>query len=237
MSEWLRDSFNFCRTYWWAIVTLVVPIAGIRELIMIQTDWYTISQDFTNQTDQFAVSIAAMLIIEPFLYISLILLVRAILSNQYQSYTQRSWHALVVLPKYLLMIFISAFAIGSVFGIAVFVAGAFGGIVVAIPCIYVLVRWLLAGYLLVINNQSPVNALVNSWNVSKGYGWDLLFGMIVTALIGALPSLFMIDGVDSSVAMLSNSVLSIVSSCLGAWSVVFFYRAFDYIQANPRIAE
>lgn len=225
MSEWLRDSFSFCRTYWWAIISLVVPVAMVREWVMIQTDWYTIGADMQGLPDMVGWTIIAMLLLESFLQISLILLVQGILSKTNSSFGQRSSRAIVIMLPFILMELMMGFAVAA------------GMLLLIIPGIWVLVRLSLAPYYLVLQGVGALASLKQSWKVSRGYGWDLFFGLVVTSIVSIIPSMFMIEGVESSASALSNSVLSIVGSCLAAWSVVFFYRAFDYVQANPRIID
>ena len=225
MSEWLRDSFSFCRTYWWAIISLVVPVAMVREWVMIQTDWYTIGADMQGLPDMVGWTIIAMLLLESFLQISLILLVQGILSKDNPSFGQRGSRAIVIMLPFILMELMMGFAVAA------------GMLLLIIPGIWVLVRLSLAPYYLVLQGVGALASLKQSWKVSRGYGWDLFFGLVVTSIVSIIPSMFMIEGVESSAGALSNSVLSIVGSCLAAWSVVFFYRAFDYVQANPRIID
>ena len=225
MSEWLRDSFSFCRTYWWAIIALVVPITAVREWVMITTDWYSIGADMQGLPDMFVWSIIAMLLLESFLQISLILLVQGILSKLNLSFGQRTSRAMVIMLPFILMELMMGFAVAA------------GMLMLIVPGIWVLVRLSLAPYYLVLQGAGALASLKQSWKVSRGYGWDLFFGLVVTTLVSIIPSFFMLDSVDTSAAALSNSVLSIVGSCLAVWGLVFFYRAFDYVQANPRVID
>ena len=90
---------------------------------------------------------------------------------------------------------------------------------------------------MVVQGSGALASLKQSWKYSRGYGWDLFFGLVVTSVVSIIPSMFMLEGVDTSAGALSNSVLSIVGSCLAVWGLVFFYRAFDYVQANPRFLD
>ena len=225
MSEWLRDSFSFCRTYWWAIVALVVPITMVREFIMIQTDWYSIGAGMQGLPEMFMWAVVAILLLESFLQVSLILLVQGILNKSNLSFGQRSSRAIVIILPFIFMEIMMGFAVAA--GMLLFI----------VPGIWILVRLSLAPYYMVLQGVGALSSLKQSWKVSRGYGWDLFFGLVVTSIVSIIPSMFMIEGVESSSAALSNSVLSIVGTCLGAWSVVFFYRAFDYVQANPRVID
>ena len=225
MSEWLRDSFNFCRTYWWAIVTLVVPIALVRELYLINNGWYAYDPTSGAMPENLAGNVFFVLMIESFLQISVILLVQGILAKQHLSWSQRSLRALGFFLPFFLMQIMMAF--GVVAGLMVFI----------VPGIFVFVRWTLAPYFMMLQGQGALASLKSSWRLTQGYGWDLFFALVVMMTIGLIPSIFMLDNATSSASAFSNGVLSVAGSLIGAWSVVMFYRAFDYIQANPRIAE
>ncbi|HCH23327.1 MAG TPA: hypothetical protein DE179_03425 [Oceanospirillaceae bacterium] len=225
MSEWLRDSFSFCRTYWWAIIALVVPVAAVREWVMVQTDWYSIGADMSGIPDMFGWSIISLLLLESFLQISLILLVQGILNKDNPSFVQRSSRALVMMLPFILMELMMGFAVAA------------GMLLLIVPGIWVLVRLSLAPTFMVVQGAGALASLKQSWKYSRGYGWDLFFGLVVTTLVSIVPSMFMLEGVDTSAGVLSNAVLSIVGSCLAVWGLVFFYRAFDYVQANPRFID
>ncbi|MDP6165532.1 MAG: YciC family protein [Gammaproteobacteria bacterium] len=225
MSEWLRDSLSFCLTYWWAFVALIVPIAGLREFLMIQTEWYGISSGIETLPDMFLWSLLAVVIIESFLQISVIILVQAILGKQNQGFAQRSSRALMIMLPFIFMELMMGFSVAA--GLLVFI----------VPGIFILVRLSLAPYFLVIQSRGALASLKDSWACSRGYGWDLFFGLVVTTLVSLIPTFFMLEGTDSSTALLSNAVLSVLSTCLGVWGAVFFYRAFDYVQANPRFVD
>ncbi len=225
MSEWLRDSFSFCRTYWWAIVALVVPIALVRELYLINAGWYAYDPTSGAMPESLAGNVFFILIIEAFLQISLILLVQGILAKQHLSWSQRSLRALGFFLPFFLMQIMMAFGV---------VAGL---MLMIVPGIFVFVRWLLAPYFMLLQGQGALASLKSSWRLTQGYGWDLFFALVAMMVIGLVPSMFMLDNVTSSASAFSNGVLSILGSVIGAWSVVLFYRAYDYIQANPRIVE
>ena len=166
-----------------------------------------------------------VLMIESFLQISVILLVQGILAKQHLSWSQRSLRALGFFLPFFLMQIMMAF--GVVAGLMVFI----------VPGIFVFVRWTLAPYFMMLQGQGALASLKSSWRLTQGYGWDLFFALVVMMTIGLIPSIFMLDNATSSASAFSNGVLSVAGSLIGAWSVVMFYRAFDYIQANPRIAE
>ena len=90
---------------------------------------------------------------------------------------------------------------------------------------------------MLIQGQGALASLKSSWKFSRGYGWDLFFGLLITALVSAIPTLFILNGASGGNVILSNAVLSILSSILSAWSVVLFYRAYDYVQSNPRFID
>ena len=227
MSEWWRDSLAFCRTYWWAILAVVVPIATLREFILINLDWYSASPALHDGDIplNFLWIYLTLLVFGCFLQISLILLVQAILSKRDTGFAQRSRRALVMMLPFVLLQMITV--LGVVAGALVFI----------VPGIYVLVRWLLAPYFLLLQKQNALASLKSSWQYSQGYGWDLFFSLLVTILISSIPTMFILRGADAGDVMLSNAVLSILSSLLWACSVVLFYRAFDYVQANPRFID
>ena len=225
MSEWLRDSLAFCRTYWWAIVALVVPIAALREFILINLGWNTMAAGINAIPPGFLWGMLTLLLLESFLQISLILLVQGVLSKQDAGIAQRSSRALVMMLPFIMMQLMMGFGVAA------------GAVAFIVPGIYILVRWLLAPYFLLLQGQGALASLKSSWQYSRGYGWDLFFGLLITTLVSAIPTVFMLNGTDTGDVVLSNAVLSVLSSVLGAWPVVLFYRACDYVQANPRFID
>ncbi|HCI02564.1 MAG TPA: hypothetical protein DE276_05125 [Oceanospirillaceae bacterium] len=225
MSEWLRDSLSFCRTYWWAIVAIVVPVAIMREFLLANLGWYEMGTGASTELSTLLTAIGVIVIFESFIQIKLILLVQGVLAKQNLSFSQRSSRALVALLPFIFMQILISF--GVMAGLLAFI----------LPGIYVFVRWVLAPYFLLIQGQGGLASLKSSWKFSRGYTWDLFFGLLITALVSAIPTLFILNGASGGNVILSNAVLSILSSILSAWSVVLFYRAYDYVQSNPRFID
>ena len=134
MSEWLRDSLSFCRTYWWAIVAILVPIAIMREFLLANLGWYEMGTGASTELSTLLTAIGVIVIFESFIQIKLILLVQGVLAKQNLSFSQRSSRALVALLPFIFMQILISF--GVMAGLLAFI----------LPGIYVFVRWILVPY-------------------------------------------------------------------------------------------
>lgn len=225
MSEWLKDSFIFYQRHFVGLLSIVVPVAILQEFILTQWvyDEIIIDTEFQMQQLLLPVVLLAMtikIVIGSFLQVYVIYYIQAVLNGQLSNFKSIVGKPLAVLPYFIML------------DILISVAMFFGLLIFIIPGIYIFIKLLLAQYFYLLGNKGLLESIKASWQATKGYGWDLLLGFIIIFVISFVPALL-----TSNEPELINSILNIVSTCLGLVMTIFLYRAYDYIQENPRVID
>lgn len=170
----LRDSFYFFRINLWAIMRLCLPLVVVealaRELVARVS-----GPDTTVMYD-----VAVGLLFYPLYTAALILFLDA----RTDGYEPQGRHllgkALHLWPRFALMAAISTLLI--MFGMWLFV----------LPGLYLMIKLSFSEYLLVLRNISPLQAMRESFDMTKGKFWPILF-TLMTIMI----PLWLLDGLSA----------------------------------------
>lgn len=170
----LRDSFYFFRINLWAIMRLCLPLVVVealaRELVARVS-----GPDTTVMYD-----VAVGLLFYPLYTAALILFLDA----RTDGYEPQGRHllgkALHLWPRFALMAAISTLLI--MFGMWLFV----------LPGLYLMIKLSFSEYLLVLRNISPLQAMRESFDMTKGKFWPILF-ILMTIMI----PLWLLDGLSA----------------------------------------
>ncbi len=220
MSEWIKDSFIFYKRHWVGLLSIVLPVAILQEFIFAQWDYYDVLSTTSFQMQSLLPFIGVSMLVNLFLQLYVIYYIQAVLSDQSSNMQAIVGKMLAVLPYFIMLnIFIS-------------IAIACGLIALILPGIYIFIKLTLSQYFYLLGNQPLMASMKASWQATKGYFWDLLLGVLVIVLITSLPSWF-----HSQEPTLINAMLNIISTCLGLVMTIFLYRAYDYVQENPRVVD
>lgn len=192
----LRDSFYFFRINLWAILRLCLPLvvceALARELVARAS-----GPDATVMYD-----VAVGLLFYPLYTAALILFLDA----RTDGYEPQGRHllgkALHLWPRFALMAALSTLLI--MFGMWLFV----------LPGLYLMIKLSFSEYLLVLRNITPLQAMRESFDMTKGKFWPILFTllaiMIPLWLLDGLSAMAWTDTQPTLVRLLVDSVNSFV---------------------------
>ena len=204
----LRDSFYFFRINLWAILRLCLPLvvceALARELVARVN-----GPDASVMYD-----VAVGLLFYPLYTAALILFLDA----RTDGYEPQGRHllgkALHLWPRFALMAAISTLLI--MFGMWLFV----------LPGLYLMIKLSFAEYLLVLRNVTPLQAMRESFDLTKGKFWPILFTllaiMIPLWLLDGLSAMAWADTQPTPVRLLVDSV----NSFLQLLPTVVLFRLF-----------
>lgn len=204
----LRDSFYFFRINLWAILRLCLPLvvceALARELVARAN-----GPDGSVMYD-----VAVGLLFYPLYTAALILFLDA----RTDGYEPQGRHllgkALHLWPRFALMAAISTLLI--MFGMWLFV----------LPGLYLMIKLSFSEYLLVLRNSTPLQAMRESFDLTKGKFWPILFTllaiMIPLWLLDGLSAMAWADTQPTPVRLLVDSV----NSFLQLLPTVVLFRLF-----------
>lgn len=204
----LRDSFYFFRINLWAILRLCLPLvvceALARELVARAN-----GPDASVMYD-----VAVGLLFYPLYTAALILFLDA----RTDGYEPQGRHllgkALHLWPRFALMAAISTLLI--MFGMWLFV----------LPGLYLMIKLSFSEYLLVLRNSTPLQAMRESFDLTKGKFWPVLFTllaiMIPLWLLDGLSAMAWSDAQPTPVRLLVDSV----NSFLQLLPTVVLFRLF-----------
>ncbi|AIS19440.1 membrane protein [Pseudomonas rhizosphaerae] len=204
----LRDSFYFFRINLWAIIRLCLPLV-VCETLVRELVTQASSADVTVMYD-----VAVGLLFYPLYTAALILFLDA----RTDGYEPQGRHllsqALHLWPRFALMAAISTLLI--MFGMWLFV----------LPGLYLMIKLSFAEYLLVLRNLTPLQAMRESFDMTKGKFWPILFTllsiMIPLWLLDGLSAMAWSDAQPTPVRLLVDSV----NSFLQLLPTVVLFRLF-----------
>lgn len=211
----LRDSFYFFRINLWAIMRLCLPLVVVealaRELVARVS-----GPDATVMYD-----VAVGLLFYPLYTAALILFLDA----RTDGYEPQGRHllgkALHLWPRFALMAATSTLLI--MFGMWLFV----------LPGLYLMIKLSFSEYLLVLRNISPLQAMRESFDMTKGKFWPILFTlltiMIPLWLLDGLSAMAWTDTQPTPLRLLIDSI----NSFLQLLPSVVLFRLFMLMGNKP----
>ena len=217
MSDWLKDSFTFYKRHWLALLSIAVPIGLLQELIIIQLGFDMQLADENLAMDTLLWTAVIGMFISFFIQLFVIYYIQSVLDHQTTSFGALFSKAFAVMPFFIALNFLIALAM--TFGLLVFI----------IPGIYIFIKLSLAQYFFLLDGQKIIASMRSSWKATRGYGWDLFLGILVVIILTMAPSFFITQG-----SALINSLINIISTCIGLLMTIFLYRAFDFVKEHPR---
>ncbi len=97
-----------------------------------------------------------------------------------------------------------------------------------VPGIYVLIRWAFAEYHCIIEKDSPVDALRNSWHDTSDFFWPLLNGLAVLFVI-LFGANVILEGILTSAGLMSTAVRAVMDVVFGFMNclyTIYGYRLY-----------
>lgn len=123
------------------------------------------------------------------------------------------------------------------------IIGAFGIVLglffFFVPGIYVLIRWGFTEYHCIIEKDSPVEALRNSWHDTSEFFWPLLNGLAVLFVI-LFGANVIIEGILSSAGLMTPAVRAVMDVLFGFMNclyTIYGYRLYCVMRESGHPAE
>jgi len=226
LKKLLMDSWLFFRNHAVALSLIILPIVVPIDILTALYQYFLASEEYVL-SEKFAPMIVDF-VVYPIYAGGIVFYIASVITGE-KIGTKTAWGlgAKFWLP-YLIM------------NILVGVAVMFGLILLVIPGIIIAVRYAFSEFDLLLNQSQPLDAMRNSWDLTKKYAWILLGGYIIITLVLYAPyymlaSLF--DETSFSYWVL-DTASTVVYSVLGAMYTIFAFRVYEHgkIQHN-RVAK
>lgn len=216
LTTFLLDSWSFFKRHIITIATIVLPITIPFEIIT------TLQQNSINTEELVLADLLLPLLIDSMVYpvytIAIIFYISSVVADKRIDIKTLWGHGI----KFWLPFMIYSIASGIIITI--------GLILFIIPGLIYIARYAFAPFDLILNENTPFDAMKNSWHTAKDYLWIILGGYIVITVILFSPFYFASQlFTQGSAAMLIFEIISnIALSVLHVMYTVFSYRVYEY---------
>jgi len=212
----LTDSWSFFKIHAVAISIIILPIVAPIDILTALYQYFFTSEEFlfSEQVIPMAISFIAY----PIYTVGVIFYIASVISGENIG-TKNLWKlgAKFWLPYIILSILVGVVVI-------------FGFILLVIPGVIFTIRYAFSEFDLLLNQSKPLDAMRNSWDITKEYMWVILGGYVVITIALYVPyylvaSLF----VESSISYwVLDTVLNIAYSVLGVLYTIFAFRVYEH---------
>ena len=212
----LTDSWSFFKIHAVAISIIILPIVAPIDILTALYQYFFTSEEFlfSEQVIPMAISFIAY----PIYTVGVIFYIASVISGENIG-TKNLWKlgAKFWLPYIILSILVGVVVI-------------FGFILLVIPGVIFTIRYAFSEFDLLLNQSKPLDAMRNSWDITKEYMWVILGGYVVITIALYVPyylvaSLF----VESSISYwVLDTVSNIAYSVLGVLYTIFAFRVYEH---------
>lgn len=215
----LMDSWSFFKNHAPAISIIILPIVVPIDILTSLYQYSLASKEFVffEQIIPTLIGFVAY----PIYGVGVVFYIASVISGESID-TKTSWMlgAKFWFPYIVLNVFI---------GVAVM----FGLILLIIPGVIFVVRYAFSEFELLLYQSKPLEAMKNSWNITKDYMWVILGGYVVITLVLYVPyyliaSLFDEAGVSYWVL---DTASNIIYSVLGTLYTIFSFRVYAFAKS------
>ncbi len=112
----------------------------------------------------------------------------------------------------------------------------FGLMLFIVPGIIFMIRFCFSEFELLLNNQTPVDAMKISWQSTAEYMWDLLAGFLLITMILYIPLYMLISSLDetSDIYLPVNIFANICYTVLSSFYAIFTYRMYEFSKDSSK---
>lgn len=221
--EYLRQSFFFFKQNILMIAKIQLPFLFILNGLALWLDINATETDNLRQQTAY-ISILSLTFL-PIYWGATILFMQSKLNNSTLSASQAIIASLSFWRSLLFTFILTSFAV-------------FGGLLLlVIPGIYIGVRLAFADYICVLEKQTAVNSLKQSWKVSANYFWTLLpgFAILFTGLqLIEIPIAHTLSSMTDRNLLVELPIIACVD-LLGALITVFGFRIYCVMREEEKI--
>ncbi len=220
--EYLRQSFFFFKQNFITIAKIQLPFLIILNGLALSMDMNAAdTDDFRQQTAYISILSLSFL---PIYWGATILYMQSKLSNSALTASQAIIASLSFWRSLLFTFILTSFAV-------------FGGLLLLIiPGIYIGVRLAFADYICVLEKQTAVNSLKQSWKESADYFWTLLPGLAIlfTGIqLIEMPIAHTLSTMEDRNLLVELPIVAIVD-LLGALITVFGFRIYCIMREETK---
>lgn len=210
----LIDSWSFFKNHIVAISAIVLPIVVPIEIITVLYQYFATSEEFVLSEQIFPMSL--WFLTYPMYAVGVVFYMASIVTGELID-TRTLWRLGLKFwaPYFVLTIIIT-------------IAVVFGLVLLVIPGIILGVRYSFSEFDLLLNQRKPLEAMKNSWALTKEYMWLLLGGYVVITIAIYVP-LFLVSSLfdESSISYFVFDTLSnLAYSVLEILYTIFAFRVY-----------
>lgn len=216
LNKALTDSWIFFKIHIVAISIIILPIIIPLEIVSALYHAFYASDEFilSEQLFPMSLSIAAY----PIYSVALIFYIASIISDKPYN-TNNLW-------KLGLHYWLPFTILSILVGLTV----AMGLMLFIIPGIILTIRYAFSNFELLLNQQTPLDAMKNSWHTTKDYAWKILSGYIIITIGLYLPFYLLLSMFEEkSISYWTiHTLINIAFSVLSSLYTIFAYRIYEF---------
>ena len=218
LNKSLIDTWSFFKNHIVALSLIILPIvAPVEILTTLYHSFFTSASDEFNLAQQL-IPMTVGFIAYPIYAAGVVFYIASVISGE-RIDTMTSWSLAASnwLPYVIMSLFI---------GFAV----ALGIILLIIPGIVFAVRFSFSEFDLLLNKSKPIDAMQNSWDLTKEYMWVLLGGFVIITILIYGPYFILVSFNDKLIGenQLLDTLFLIAYSVLGVLYKIFAFRVYEF---------
>lgn len=216
----LKESWSFFKIHFIALSIIILPIAAPVELFTSLYEYFLNSDEF--HFIEAVVPMAVNAVTYPIYTIAVIFYIASVITGETID-TKTLWKlgAKFWLP-YIIM---SAMIIITVIS---------GFILFILPGIILIIRYAFSEFDLLLNKNTPLNALKNSWSETKEYMW-IIFGGYILITFALFVPFYLITSIfegSSIFYWVLHTLLNITYSLFGVLYTIFAFRIYEHAKSQ-----
>ncbi len=216
LNTFLIDTWSFFKIHIVTILIIILPVTIPVELITALHQYFTAEDDVVFQNLIFPLLLNSMAY--PIYTIAIIFYISSVISGN-QKNIKTLWNLGI---EYWLPFMIYSILSGIVITI--------GLVLFIIPGLLYTARYSFSAFDLLLNKNTPLNAMKNSWHETKDYIWIILGGYITITVFLFSPFFFIsqLFTPDSTELLIFEIISNIILSVLHVLYTIFSFRVYEY---------
>ena len=220
LRESLIDSWNFFRIHYMALSAIILPIIIPVEIFTGFYQHAITGKDFVLSNQLIPVVIG--LLASPLYSVGVVFYIASIIREEPID-TKTAWM--------LGIRFWSLYLILNLMTGAMIIAGF---MMLILPGLVFVIRFSFSEFDLLLNKSKPLDAMKNSWNLTRPHMSEIFGGFVVITLVLFTPYYLVISLFKESNIFywVINTGLSILYSVLEVFYTIFAFRIYDYVKQD-----
>ena len=215
LNKTLLESWLFFRTHAMVLSAIILPIVIPISILTSIYEYFFISDKFVLA--EALIPMFINLLASPIYSVGVILYMASVIGKEPID-IQKAW-----------VLGIKFWAPFLVLTVIVGAAVMTGFIFFIIPGIYLTVRFSFSGFDLLLKENNPLNAIKNSWDMTKEYTPVLIAGYVLITLSLYIPYYTILSTFHEAnvISMVLNTIINLIYSVLGTFFTIFSFRIYD----------